>query len=258
MAGINRRLDGKVAIITGGAQGIGRACTIGMAAEGCRVVIADTNREKAGEVVKIIADKGGEAMAVMTDISHEEQTVHMASAAAERFGKIDILLNNAGLASRGTITRAPFYELDVAEWDRVIAVNLKGAFLCCRAVFPYMRAQGAGKIINVASHQFFNPRTTYAHYIASKGGLIGLTRALAMEMGDYKINVNCIAPGGIVTEHATDESMLQSRQRSATLRPIKRIEVPEDIVGTAIFLASSDSDLITGQTIVVDGGGYMH
>jgi NAD(P)-dependent dehydrogenase (short-subunit alcohol dehydrogenase family) len=182
----------------------------------------------------------------------------MAKVAVDRFGRIDVLMNNAGLASRGTISRAPFYELDIAEWDRVIAVNLKGAFLCCRAVFPYMRAQGAGKIINITSAQFFHPKTTYAHYIASKGGIVGLTRALAKEMGDYGINVNCLAPGGIITEHASSDSELESRRKGAARRAIKRIEVPEDIVGTAVFLASRDSDFITGQTFVVDGGEYMH
>lgn len=258
MAGTKKRLKGKVAIITGGAQGIGRACALGMSHEGCRIVIADLNLEKAQEVVKAINADGNEAIAIRTDISDEEQTLQMAETAVDRFGAIDVLLNNAGLVSRGMISRSPFYDIDIKEWERVIAVNLKGAFLCCRAVFPHMRSQGAGKIINVTSVQFFRPRMTYSHYIASKGGIIGLTRALAMELGDYRINVNCIAPGGIVTEHAFSDSELQSRRQSASRRAIKRIEVPEDVVGTVIFLASSDSDFITGQTVVVDGGDYMH
>jgi 3-oxoacyl-[acyl-carrier protein] reductase len=259
MAGVNkRRLEGKVAIITGGAQGIGRACTLGMSKEGCRVVVADINVGKAKEVVQSVENEGNVATAVEIDISNVEQTLEMAKTAIDRFGKIDILVNNAALVSKGSISRVPFYELDIAEWDRVMLVNLKGTFLCCRAVFPYMRSQGAGKIINVASVQFFHPRTTYSHYIASKGGIVGLTRALAMEMGDYYINVNCIAPGGIINQQQASDNEQQSRNKSASQRALKRIEVPEDIAGTAIFLASSDSDFMTGQTLIVDGGAFMH
>ena len=252
------RLEGKVAIITGGAQGLGRACATAMAREGCRVVIADIDMAKADDTVQQIHEAGSEAIAVKTDVSDSEQTLRLAGTAMDRFGKIDCLFNSAALVSRGAISRVPFYELSLAEWDRVLAVNLTGAFLCCRAVFPHMRAQGGGKIINVASGQFFQPIATYAHYIASKGGIVGLTRALAKELGEFQINVNCLVPGGIIAEHRSSEEELRSRQNAAARRAIKRIETADDVVGTAIFLASGDSDFITGQTLVVDGGAVMH
>ncbi|MDA8126930.1 MAG: SDR family oxidoreductase [Deltaproteobacteria bacterium] len=255
---MNKRLAGKVALITGGAQGLGRACATAMANEGCRVVIADIDMAKAEEAVQQIHAAGSEAIAVKTDVSDPEQAIRLAGAAMDRFGKIDILFNNAALVSRGAISRVPFYELSLAEWNRVIAVNLTGSFLCCRAVFPYMRAQGGGKIINVASGQFFQPVATYAHYIASKGGIVGLTRALAKEMGEFHINVNCVVPGGLIAEQVASEEELRSRQNAASRRAIKRIENADDVVGTIMFLASGDSDFITGQTLVIDGGAVMH
>ncbi len=251
-------LKGKVAIITGGAQGIGLAFASGMAKEGCKIVIADIDLEKAKLAVKTIQEIGSEAVAVKTDVSDVEQTLQMARTAVATFGKLDILINNAALVSRGSISRAPFNEIDIAEWDRVMAINVKGAFLCSRAVFPFMKEQKKGKIINVTSTQFFKPVMTYAHYVVSKAGIIGLTRALAMELGDYNINVNCIAPGSVLTQPAANSGQLQSRQEAASRQAIKRIEVPEDLVGTAVFLASSASDFMTGQTLVVDGGFVMH
>jgi 3-oxoacyl-[acyl-carrier protein] reductase len=251
-------LKNKVAIITGAAQGIGLAFASGMAKEGCQIVIADIDLEKAKLAVKTIEDLGGQAIAVRTNVSEEEHTLKMASVAKENFGRLDILINNAALVSRGSISRSPFHEIDLAEWDRVMEINIKGAFLCCRAVFPFMKDQKYGKIINLTSTQFYKPVMTYAHYIVSKAGIIGLTRALAMELGDYNINVNCIAPGSVLTQPASNNGQLQSRQEAASRQAIKRIEVPQDIVGTAIFLASSASDFVTGQTIVVDGGFVMH
>lgn len=161
------------------------------------------------------------------------------------------------------VTRVPFYELDLDEWDRVIAVNLKGTFLCSRAVFPQMRAQGSGKIINVSTPGFFFGNPNYVHYVASKGGIIGLARAMAREVGDFNINVNCIAPGATLSEDPSDKVAYERRasrlmQGPVSERCLKRMQYPEDLVGTAIFFASSDSDFITGQTIIVDGGAVMH
>ena len=181
----------------------------------------------------------------------------MAKKTVERFGKIDILVNNAAIYMRPAISVGPFYDLDLDEWDRVIAVNLKGPFLCIRAVFPYMREQSKGKIINVTSNLFFSARDNFTHYIASKGGVVGLTRALAKELGQFNININCIAPGSTLSEEPSDEA-LEYRRRVLPMRAIQRIEVPEDLTGTVIFLASPDSDFITGQTIVVDGGRALH
>ena len=262
MAQERLRLRDKVVIITGGAQGIGRAYALGMADEGARLVLADINMEKAEATANEIRGKGREALAVKTDVSSPESSQEMAGKTVERFGRIDVLVNNAAILEKIRISRTPFYELDLKEWDRVLAVNLTGTFLCCRAVFPYMRSRKKGKIITVTSSGFFFGNPNYVHYVASKGGVIGLTRAMARELGDYNINVNCIAPGATVSEDPGDkvayEQRIKKLSQMAPKRCIKRAQFPDDLIGTAIFLASSDSDFITGQTIVVDGGDVMH
>jgi len=252
------RLKDKVAIVTGGAQGIGRSFCLGMANEGAKLVISDIDLEAARATTSEIEAKGTEAIALRTDVSRPEDTQEMARKTVEHFGRIDILVNNAAVFGRVKISVVPFYELDLDEWDRVMAVNLKGPFLCSRVVFPYMKAQGGGKIINISSATFFKGTAIFTHYVASKGGVIGLTRSLASAMGEYNINVNCIAPGRTLTEDPSDQSALQRCQHQASFRSFKRIEYPEDLVGAVVFLASSDSDFITGQTIVVDGGAIMH
>ncbi len=252
-----RRLEDKVAIITGGAHGLGRAYALAMAAEGARVVIPDLDLEGAQATAKDIQAGGGQALAVRTDVSDPEETQKMARLAVEEFGAIDILVNNAAYFVKTGISRVPFNELSVEEWDRVMAVNARGVFLCCRAVFPQMKAQKKGKIVNISSGVFFTARGPYVHYIASKGAVIGITRALAREMGDYNINVNCVCPGSTFTEDPSDQAALVRRQAAANRRPLKRIEYPEDVIGTIIFLASEDSNFITGQTIGVNGGDWM-
>lgn len=251
------RLKDKVAIITGGAMGIGKSYAEGFAKEGAKVVIADINLAAANALSGALQKKGTEALAIKTDVSSLEDTRVMAEATIKRFGRIDILVNNAAVYMRVKAPEVPVYELDPEDWNRVIAVNLTGVFLCSRAVFPHMIKQNSGKIINIASSLAFKARLNYAHYVASKAGVIGLTRALAREGGDYNINVNCIAPGSTLSEEQTEQS-IEYRKREMAVRVIKRLEYPEDLVGTAIFLASSDSDFITGQTIVVDGGCIMH
>jgi len=256
------RLKDKVAIITGGAQGIGKSYAMGFADEGAKVVIADINLEAAKATAETIRERGGQALAIRTDVSSLEDTQEMVRKTVERFGRVDILVNNAAIFGRVPISRAaPFYELELSEWDRTWEVNVKGIFLCCRAVFPHMKAQGGGKIINISSTQFYrggSPYLKYAHYVAQKGAIIGLTRALARELGEYNINVNCIAPGSTFSEEPTDTAALERRKKAAERRAIKRVEYPDDLVGTAVFLASSDSDFVSGQTIVVDGGDIMH
>ena len=252
------RLKNKVAIVTGGAYGIGRAFCLGMVDEGAKIVIADINLKAAKNTVKEIEKKGGEAIAVKTDVSILEDTLNVAKKAAEHFGKIDILINNAAVNFRERLTWGSFEKLDLAEWDRVMAVNLKGPFMCMRAVFPYMKKQGGGKIINLASGTFFSGPAPIPHYVASKGGVIGLTRSMATAMGQYNIKVNCIAPGRTLNEEPDDKKALEICKNRATFRSLKRVEYPEDLVGAAIFFASSESDFITGQTLVVDGGDVKH
>jgi NAD(P)-dependent dehydrogenase (short-subunit alcohol dehydrogenase family) len=248
------RLEDKVVIVTGGGSGIGRAYSLGVAREGARVVVADIADAQA--TVKAIEAGGAQALGVACDVSREEDTLRLATETIARFGRIDVLVNNAAIY--GTLRRRPFMDIPVEEWDRVMAVNLRGLFLCARAVFPAMKAQGKGKIINIASSTFFRGVPNYIHYTTSKGGVVGFTRSLARELGDAGIRVNAVAPG--FTLSGANEANISAEQKEANIRMrmLKRAEVPDDLVGTIVFLASDDSDFITGQTIAVDGGSIVH
>jgi NAD(P)-dependent dehydrogenase (short-subunit alcohol dehydrogenase family) len=249
------RLKDKVAIVTGGAKGLGRAFAVQMAAEGARVmVVTRKDLDNLKETVRQIEDLGGQATSFQADVSKEADTLAMAEEALKAFGRIDILVNNAAVYDG--ITRKPFYEIDPAEWDLVMAVNVKGAFLTARAVFPSMKKQGYGKIVNLASEVFFTGSHGFAHYVSSKGGIIGLTRALAVELGPYNICINCVAPGFTDTEASRGLGDVNKYDTSKT--PLRRLEKPEDLTGVAVFLASSESDFMTGQTLLVDGGRAMH
>ena len=252
------RLQDKVAIITGGAQGIGMSFALRFAREGAKVVIADINISAANNLVGALVKEGKEALAIKTDVSSLEDTKAMANKTVDAFGRIDILVNNAAMAGRVKMSKVSILELDPAEWDRLMAVNVKGCFLCSRAVLPWMMNQKSGKIINMASDTVFLPNPNMLHYITSKGGVLTFTRALAKEVGDYNINVNCIAPGSTFAEDPDNKEAIENRNAPVSQRALKRVEYPEDITGTALFLASSDSDFITGQSIVVNGGIVMH
>jgi 3-oxoacyl-[acyl-carrier protein] reductase len=260
MIGLRRlkmRLKDKVAIITGGAEGIGKAYCLGYAREGAKVVVADINLAAANVLVDEINRQGGEAMATDTDVSRIDQVDKMARKTLDRFGRVDILLNNAGMYKRNVAVKAATWEMDPADWDRVIAVNLTGVFLCCRAVLPDMVKRKEGKIINVASSLAFFGTDHFTHYVASKGGVVGFTRALAREVGAYNINVNSLCPG--YTLSGDPSSITEdTKQIEVAARCFKRAEYPEDLVGTAVYLASAESDFVTGQAIVVDGGHVMH
>ena len=249
------RLQGKVAIVTGGAQGLGRSYALCLAKEGTRVVIADIL--DAEETVKVVEAGGGEAIAIQTDVTDEASTQEMARITVQRFGRIDILVNNAAIFA--TLVKKPFYEISAREWDAVLAVNLKGAFLCAKAVFPQMKHQGKGKIINVSSGTFYKGQPLFLHYVTSKGGVIGFTRGLAREVGDYGICVNTIAPGYTETDPLKEKPQNPADYVRTILgaRCIKRPEMPDDLWGAIVFLASDDSDFVTGQTIIVDGGASM-
>ena len=252
------RLKDRVIIVTGGAHGIGRAYCRGLAAEGAKVVVADLDFGAAEAVVRSLGESGGDALAVRADVSQAEDVDAMAQAAADRFGSVDGLINNAAVFQVPAMSRVPFEQIPIDEWDRLIAVNLRGVFLGCRAVVPYMKAQGRGKIINISSGTVFHGSANSAHYVTSKAGVIGFTRSLARELGDHNINVNAIAPGLTLSLEEMTEDRLQMSRNRAQARAIKRDQEPEDLVGTAVFLCSPDSDFITGQTIVVDGGAQMH
>ncbi len=249
------RLRGRVAIVTGGAKGLGRAFALKLAEEGARVMVI-TRKDMANleKTVQQIKDLGGEAALFQADVARETDMLNMAEATNKAFGRIDVLINNAAIYDG--IKRKPFYEIDPDEWDLVMTVNVKGAFLAARAVFPYMKAQGYGKIVNLSSEVFYTGSNGFAHYVASKGGIIGLTRALAVELGPHNISINCVAPGFTDTEASRGLADVTKYDTSKT--PLGRLERPEDLTGAALFLASPESDFITGQTILVDGGRAMH
>jgi NAD(P)-dependent dehydrogenase (short-subunit alcohol dehydrogenase family) len=248
------RLSDKVVIVTGGASGMGRAYAVGLAGEGASLVVADIVDPQ--DTVKEIAMKGGQSLGVVCDVSREPDTLRLAAAAVDRFGRIDVLVNNAAIY--GTLKRRPFVEIPVEEWDSVMAVNLRGLFLCARAVFPAMRAQGKGKIVNISSGGFFKGVPHYLHYTTSKGGVVGFTRSLARELGDFGIRVNAVAPGFTLSGANEAHLPIEDQEANIRTRMIKRAEVPADVIGTIVFLASDDSDFITGQTIAVDGGSVVH
>ncbi len=248
------RLSDRVVIVTGGARGIGRAYCLGVAAEGARVVVADVADPK--PTVAEIEARGVQALAVACDVSREADTQRLATETLARFGRIDVLVNNAALY--GTLKRRPFMEIPVEEWDRVMAVNLRGLFLFARAVFPAMRAQGKGKIVNIASSTFFKGVPDYIHYTTSKGGVVGFTRSLARELGPFGIRVNAIAPGFTLSGENEKNISEERKRANVEARMLKRAQMPEDLVGTLVFLASDDSDFMSGQTMLVDGGGSVH
>ena len=247
------RLKDKVAIVTGAAQGIGAAYAQGLAREGAAVAVVDILDPT--PVVKQIVGADGKALALRIDVSDENQTKEMARRVAETYGRIDILINNA--AVYGMIVRKPFEEITVEEWDKLYAVNVRGIFLCVKAVAPHMKAQRSGKIINASSSTFFKGNEDFLHYVSSKGAVVAMTRSLARELGEYNINVNAIAPGQTLSE-ANLKRGDQVDANSLRIRLLKKRLYPEDLVGTIIYLSSADSDMMTGQVLLVDGGTAFH
>jgi NAD(P)-dependent dehydrogenase (short-subunit alcohol dehydrogenase family) len=245
-------LGGRVSIVTGGAQGIGRAYCLGLAAEGSAVVVADVR--DGSPVAKEISAAGGQALAVGVDVSDPAATQAMADAALQRFGRIDVLVNNAAYFKQAK--RGPFTDIGAEEWDRAFAVNVRGTWLCCRAVHPHMRRQGYGKIVNVSSNTPYKGVPGFLHYTSSKSAIIGLTRALAREVGGDGIAVNTVAPDFI-----PDEDMARTRAAEAAVvveqRCFRRTQTPQDMVGLVVFLAGPGSDFITGQSFLVNGGALF-
>ncbi|MCK4368281.1 MAG: 3-oxoacyl-ACP reductase FabG [Dehalococcoidales bacterium] len=248
------RLDGKVAIVTGGAKGLGKAFCFALAKEGAKVVMAahrlDTDEAK--QAAKEIESKGG--LTVEVDVTNEESTKLMAEKAIKKFGRIDILVNNA--AFYYGVGRKPFYEITSEDWDRALDVGAKGAWLCAKAVFPYMKEQNKGKIINLSSDTAFAPTKGMINYITSKAAVVGITRVLAGELGKYNICVNAVAPGYTDTPASWTIGDVSKFDTSTT--PLGRVGKPEDIVGAVVFFASDDSDFISGQTLIIDGGRRVH
>jgi NAD(P)-dependent dehydrogenase (short-subunit alcohol dehydrogenase family) len=243
------QLDGRVAIVTGAGRHLGRAYALGLAAEGATVVAADII--DAAPVAAEIAEAGGTAAATLLDVTDEASTQGVADFTADRYGRIDVLVNNAGWFKQAW--RGAWTEIDVEEWDRAFAVNVRGTWLACAAVVPHMRSRGYGKIINIGSTTVWKGTAGFLHYVSAKAAIIGLTRALAREVGDDGICVNMLCP-----DYIPDAEMLGAEpERDAFVisqRVLKRTEVPGDMVGALAFLAGPGSDFVTGQSLLVNGG----
>ncbi|MBA4418889.1 MAG: dehydrogenase [Syntrophus sp. (in: bacteria)] len=248
-----KRLEGKVAIVTGAGKGLGRAFAVDLAKEGAKVVVV-TRKDIEGlkKTHEEIEATGSEGMWLQTDITKPEDLTRLVSETTKRFGKIDILVNNAAYIPE----RKNFNEISSQEFDQVLGINVKGAWLATCSVFPSMKEQGKGKIINIASQTFFTGSHGFVHYVASKGGLIGVTRGLAVELGPFGICVNVVAVGYTDTEAAALIGDVKTYDVSRT--PLRRVGRTSDVVGMVSFLASDAADFITGQTVLVDGGRYMH
>jgi NAD(P)-dependent dehydrogenase (short-subunit alcohol dehydrogenase family) len=245
-------LEGKVAVVTGAAQGIGKAIADGLAREGARIVVADLDR--AEDAASAYPDGVG----LTVDVASEAEVERMVAEAVDRCGSIDVLVNNAGLYA--SLAMRPFTEIPLEEWNRVMEVNVASMFLTCRAVVPVMRERGGGKIVNISSGTPFRGVPFLLHYVTSKGAIVALTRALAKELGKDGIHVNCVAPGFTMSDgvKAHPEVIEKLRDVSVAARTIQRDQVPEDVVGAVVFLCSPTADFVTGQTMVIDGGQYFH
>lgn len=248
------RVDGRVAIVTGGASGIGRHYSLALAAEGARVMIADV--VEGGALAKEIEAKHGPgtAASLTFDVSKEADCKRLTEETIKRFGKIDILVNNAALYSK--LPPTPYTEIDVDLWDRVMAVNVRGTFLMVKHVGPRMAEKNYGKIINLGSGTMYGGLPRMLHYVTSKGAIMVMTRALSRELGDKGIRVNTLMPGYTLSDTGltNTEHVKEARPRSVQQRALKREEYPEDLLGALIFLASTESDFVTGQVIAIDGG----
>ena len=247
-------LKDQVAVITGAGRGLGREFALRFAREGARLLLPDINLQRAENTAREVNSAGGLASAIETDISNENATREMAEKVMQLYGKVDILINNAAMYYG--VNNKPWDSWTVEEWDKMFEVNVKGTWLCCKAIAPLMKQQSQGKIINIASNIARIPGASWMlPYACSKGTVFTLTHALARALGKSGINVNAIAPGYTATEASLSQFDTEKTSKSSiSMQSFPRQEEPSDLVGTAVFLASSDSDFITGQVIYVDGG----
>jgi 3-oxoacyl-[acyl-carrier protein] reductase len=251
-------LDGKVAIVTGGGHGIGKAYCLGIAREGGAAVVADIDGGAAEGVAKAIADSGGKALGVNMDVANFSSCQELARKTLDAYGKIDGLINNAAIFMSVPAEKGSFQTITEAEWDRIMAVNVKGLWLCARAVVPAMQQRKQGSIVNISSNMAFNGGQGMMHYVVSKAAVVGFSRVLAREIGGDNIRVNTLAPGSTMSEEKPTQEALKNYERTASTRILKRIEQPEDLVGTALYLLSDLSSFVTGQVILVNGGAVLH
>ena len=244
------KLQNRVAIVTGGGKGIGREICLGLSKQGAKIVIAELDIENSNKVIEEIKDSGSEAIAIKTDISNENSVKNLIFETIKKFNKIDILINNAGIRH---VKKLDDHNLN--DWNDMLSVNLTGPYICCKAVIPEMKKVGKGKIINFGSIASFMGRPDRVGYVAAKSGVLGLTRALAIDLKGTNINVNTICPGLISTpfnkKYAEDPTHGEKWGKETI---VGRWGLPSDIVGAAIFLSSDDSDFINGTEIKIDGG----
>lgn len=245
-------LEGKVAIVTGGGNGIGKRYCRGLAGEGAKVVVADLAEAAAKEVAGEVS-----GLAVRVDCADDTSVKDMVAQTLDAYGRVDILVNNAGIFTE-VLPRKGFEDIPVEEWDRVFSVNVRGVWLCSRAVAPVFRQQRSGVIVNISSGTILSGTPGFMHYVSSKGAVWAMTRCLANELGDFGVRVNCITPGLTSSERAKDVYDPADFKARADARRFKREQEPEDLVGTMIFLCSDASRFVTGQTMNVDGGTNMH
>jgi NAD(P)-dependent dehydrogenase (short-subunit alcohol dehydrogenase family) len=245
-------MDGKVAVVTGGAQGIGKAIADGLHAAGARVVVVDLHRAEDA------AAAYPEGVGITADVANEDDVARLVDDVVGRCGGIDILVNNAGLYA--SLEMRPFEQIPLGEWRTVMDVNVASMFLMCRAVVPVMRQRGGGKIVNISSGTPFRGVPFLLHYVTSKGAIVALTRALAKEVGKDNVLVNCVAPGFTMSAgvEAHPEVIEKLRDVSVSARTLQRDQVPDDVVGAVVFLCGPGSDFVTGQSIVIDGGQTFH
>lgn len=246
-------LKDKVALVTGAATGIGESIARLFAAEGAKVFLLDTQTDLNEVVAASIREEHGFAQAATVDVRDPKAIAAVVESARDQFGRVDVLVNNAGI-----YPRCRFVDMTEAEWDLMHDVNLKGVFHCMKAVAPMMLSQGSGKIVNISSVTFFLGTPLLSHYVATKGGLIGLSRSLAREFGEHNVHINCITPGAIYTENEKNFVNDAQVQDMVNHQSLKRRILPLDIARTALFLSSELSDGLTGQTLNVDGGWALH
>lgn len=251
-------LEHAVVIITGAAHGIGAAYARRLSGDGAAVVVVDLDEQGAVTLVKDLRRIGRRALACRADISVDADLAEVVSRTTQEFGTITGLVNNAAVFSVVPMSRAPFDEITVEEWDLMMRVNVRGTWQACRAVLPTMRAAGYGKIVNISSGTALKGSASRIHYVTSKAAILGFTKTLAKEVGPSGVRVNCVAPGSTLSEENPDEDVVNHRRARLTDRALPRVQVPEDLVGAVKFFLSHDSDFITGQTLVVDGGSFMH
>jgi len=250
-----KRVEGRVCIVTGAAQGIGATYAKSLAGEGAKVVVSDI--DDASAVADEIRASGGDALALRSDVADWDSCQEMVAKTVEAFGRLDVLINNAAIF--GKLGRASIDEISPELFDRVMKVNVGGTFLCTKAAVQVMREQRYGKIVNISTSRIFAGLPFYLHYDASKGAVFGMTRAMAKELGDDGIRVNAIAPGSTMSENVKARTDWRDGGPAAKLagRSLKRLQEPDDLIGACIFFASAESDFVTGQTLVIDGGGAM-